>query len=360
MASHKVGGGTDYGGGIGRLLGVLGKTFLLDPYLKKKDEERSLELRQRRLEQNEAIAIEKERRAATAQEAKERRTGGFLEDILGMDLGPEPVGELEGRATEKALTGTLPAEQPRRVPSSALGRIMDTRAQAKELSDKRSRELESLLEIGGAYGEEWDFNSPEAARAYYEGPFMAEQKREREEVERHRNRQALVGGLTRQGMDPADAETHADIAETYPRLYSTIYPRSKTDDGIRQRIEKVEDQLFDQIPDYFEMRDEDRMALISQADSYNRRGIAWRVRFRTDAAGRKYPVVVRDSFKEPVNEPEVEVEEPSFFESTYDWLTELLGIGDETSPPPPKKPVTKRPVKKKTAESFKNRHGVVR
>jgi len=347
------------GSGIGALLGVLGKTFLLDPWQKRKGEERALELRQRRLEQNEAIAIGKEKRAATAQEAKERRAGGFLEDILGMDLGPESLRDLEGRATEKALTGALPPERPRRVPSRALGKLMDTKARESELSARRGRELEGILEIGKAYGEEWDFNSPEAARAYYEGPFMAEQEREREEAGRHRNRQALVGGLTRQGMDPASAETHADIAEAYPRLYSTIYPRAKADDGIRQRIEKVEDQLFDQIPGYFEMRDEDRMSLISQADSYNRRGIAWRVRFAKDESGRLYPVVVRDSFKEPVNEPEVEVEEPSFFDSAHDWLTELLGIGDEPSPPPPKT-AKKRPVTKKTAESFKNRHGVVR
>ena len=185
-------------------------------------------------------------------------------------LGPEDAeGYFRQRQAEK---NTRKAAELELRFKEAQAREME--AETQQMLTGRDRELEGLLEIGRGYGEEWDFNSPEAARAYYEGPFMEERKREREEAERHHKRQALVGGLTRQGMDPADAETHADIAEAYPGLYNIVFPRPKTDDPIRQRVEEVEDQLFDQIPDYFEMRDEDRMSLISQADSYNRRGIA--------------------------------------------------------------------------------------
>ena len=113
------------GGGLGRLLGFGLKTFVLDPFLRDRENKAAMAQRGKELEQTEKlVTIPKEKRAAAEVVKTERASGRFLTDVLGMDLGDEPLGELEGRATEKALTGTLPEEQARRVPKDALKELM--------------------------------------------------------------------------------------------------------------------------------------------------------------------------------------------------------------------------------------------
>ena len=188
------------------------------------------------------------------------------------------------------------------------------RLRRKRGEEKRQQDLASMLEIGKGYGEEWDFQSPEAAEAYYKGPFLEEKKREREEGERFHKRQSLMDALQQQGKSPAEAEMHAGMAEMYPDLYRVFFPQPKGEDPtrkedrqFRQRVQAAEDTLVDQIPGYFRMRPEDRQGLLAKVESFQRRSQPWYV--AEDERGN--PVIVPGN--PPPEQPlaEEEEDEPS-------------------------------------------------